>query len=1269
MRHTRLTQLQRLGILAIAALTLATPVLAKKTQSVSSISTLKSDATAHVQALNRNTVSPPRRNPRVANPFDQVFGLHMSEIFSRTHANAPLGSSGLSQPVANGVDGSAVNFPGFVSAPFVSFNNGDSQRTFSSVTADFNNDGYPDVATVQTDGTLNVVLNPGSGATLTSATPLPANTTANPYDPFVSWLVVADMNNDNIPDLIAQDPENNQVVVWLGKGDGTFQNADIYTISPGWNGSGGFMLVGDFNGDGYPDVAVLAVIPSFQNGSFQTTLTQQTYLNAGGHSGKLLPPTKPTTVTFNDLYDTNFGEAAVATSDGVTASGIAFTVYDAGATIPANVGYDILYIASNGDGTFTPPVEASGPAVIDPYDGFSDGSFYATSLRSGSSSSELKTSSKNARPYSTANLPTTDIVFAEGDGAVYDVPLTPGKTSFDVTSSSLLVGASEYFPSCGSCGEAHPKSGIKAAVNGVNAVSNTDFTIPDQFILNMADINGDGLLDLIVYAGGLVYIYPNTGGGTFSAPPVQVIGDFGGDQQPQPADFDGSGYNSLIYVDYTLNQVAYFQNLGGLSNAAPGQFYAAAPVSGISSNAGTTYTALGGNIYVQATADFNGDGLQDVVAYDWSNSPANGYYPDIVLGINNGVPDGPNEVNGFTFTTAVPGSSLGGLDFAYVEPLTITNSAGISILVATHHGLSISTATSGGTFSAPTALNLGVTLACAPGYADVGDINGDGIPDIVVAYGGDTSCSGNGGPTSSGYFTLLGAPGGTFAPITFTPYGSSLYQVRLISFSGAKGYLDLVTDDANFSNYVFDVHVIPNMGNSSGTFNTAAEVSPAPNYVVTDIVPGDYNSDGKQDLTLLTQGQFDPSSGNLVPNSEGVLQIPGNGNYTFGTPTLIDPGYLLIWGSYADFNNDGYPDLALTNYVPDEYPPLPLQPMVQIIPNLGGGTFGPPINEVDAYFFIPSGTNSAYTFTGNFGNTGGNDLLVTGSLSSAVFLNQGSDSLALSSSLASAGQGTPVTLTAAIKQNIIGPVAQGTVSFYANQTLLGTQTMANGSATFTTAGLPPGSEAITATYSGDPAHNTASASLTVAITAVTPAFALSGPSPAAISLTQGATGTVTLSLIANSTFSGAVQFTCSGAPAESSCSVTPVGVTLAPGQAATVSTVVATTAPNNTYQAKQEKHLPWPGALGTVSLAGLACLLWPKRKRFPRSVSLFAIAALALGLSTVMTGCSGGKKTVSIPPGNQYAGTPPGTSSLTITATSGSISQTQTIALTVTQAQ
>jgi len=53
-------------------------------------------------------------------------------------------------------------------------------------------------------------------------------------------------------------------------------------------------------------------------------------------------------------------------------------------------------------------------------------------------------------------------------------------------------------------------------------------------------------------------------------------------------------------------------------------------------------------------------------------------------------------------------------------------------------------------------------------FADVGDVNGDGIPDIVFAYGGDGACGGSGTP--SGFITLLGNADGTFKPGIFSPW-------------------------------------------------------------------------------------------------------------------------------------------------------------------------------------------------------------------------------------------------------------------------------------------------------------------------------------------------------------------------------------------------------------------------------------------------------------------------------------------------------------------
>jgi len=367
-----------------------------------------------------------------------------------------------------------------------------------------------------------------------------------------------------------------------------------------------------------------------------------------------------------------------------------------------------------------------------------------TAKNTTASSAAKKKSQSKVQPQGTlgTGIATTDIVFITGDGAVYDSPYTPGGNP---TVANLLVGQNtEVAPTI----PANPGS----------SPSLVSSYIPYEEVLNVADMNGDGLQDLVVYGNAAVYVFPNSGNGAFTTAPTQVAGATGGDQQPQPADFDGSGFNSFVNVDFILNQIGYYQNLGGISASQAGQFFATPLVTGANANYGN-YGLFGGNVNVQAAADLNGDGLQDIVAYDWSKQAiVNGvYYPDISIGINNGAATGANQVNGFTFTTAVTAASLstlgGGL--AFVEPVTITNSAGNSILIVTNQGLYISTSKAGGAFSTPAALNLGITTGCPLSYADVADINGDGNPDIVIAYGGDASCGG-GGSTASGYFTLLG---------------------------------------------------------------------------------------------------------------------------------------------------------------------------------------------------------------------------------------------------------------------------------------------------------------------------------------------------------------------------------------------------------------------------------------------------------------------------------------------------------------------------------
>jgi phosphotransferase system HPr-like phosphotransfer protein len=96
-------------------------------------------------------------------------------------------------------------------------------------------------------------------------------------------------------------------------------------------------------------------------------------------------------------------------------------------------------------------------------------------------------------------------------------------------------------------------------------------------------------------------------------------------------------------------------------------------------------------------------------------------------------------------------------------------------------------------------------------------------------------------------------------------------------------------------------------------------------------------------------------------------------------------------------------------------------------------------------------------------------------------ITQASTTSTIALSAASVNQGQNVTVTAQVGSTNGTPT--GTVSFFNNGNPLGTATLTNGAATYSTTTLPAGSNAITATYSGDTnfATSTAAAvSVTVA---------------------------------------------------------------------------------------------------------------------------------------------------------------------------------------------
>jgi hypothetical protein len=184
---------------------------------------------------------------------------------------------------------------------------------------------------------------------------------------------------------------------------------------------------------------------------------------------------------------------------------------------------------------------------------------------------------------------------------------------------------------------------------------------------------------------------------------------------------------------------------------------------------------------------------------------------------------------------------------------------------------------------------------------------------------------------------------------------------------------------------------------------------------------------------------------------------------------------------------------------------------------------------------------------------------------------------------------------------------------------------------------------------------------TIALSGTGQDFSFAPPSGSSTSATvaPGSPATYTLSVGGEGGLSGAVNFTCAGAPSEATCTVSPNPAT-AGSSATNVTVTVTTTAPSVT--APRTRPLPpvaplSPGMRGLWLLAwALATLVWVIRRRNQPSMSAWrsAMLPLATGLLLILAlaACGGGGCTGGGPPPNP--GTPAGTYPLTVTGTAGS---------------
>lgn len=130
------------------------------------------------------------------------------------------------------------------------------------VVADVNNDGIPDlIVSDALSNTVSVLLGNGNGTFQAPRTyAVGAMTTGDAVESLTELpvykrgLAVADLTGDGIEDIIVTNPGSGDVSVLMGRGDGTFAPQVRYDAGPAPNA----VVVGDFSGNGIMDLAVLS---------------------------------------------------------------------------------------------------------------------------------------------------------------------------------------------------------------------------------------------------------------------------------------------------------------------------------------------------------------------------------------------------------------------------------------------------------------------------------------------------------------------------------------------------------------------------------------------------------------------------------------------------------------------------------------------------------------------------------------------------------------------------------------------------------------------------------------------------------------------------------------------------------------------------------------------------------------------------------------------------------------------------------------------------